>query len=264
MSTQVMSACWKLQMPPTQKAVLISLADNANDAGECWPSIPTICERTCFGRTAVIEAVHWLESRHYLSADRSNGRKTRYWLTPSLGACDGVKPVRHTDRSATQTGSPNGLNQSASRTKPVRQTDPNHKEPSRTVSKKQRPAPAAPLVFDPPSWINREAWDGFAEMRRKIRKPMTMRAAELIVMALDRMRLDGHNPNTALDASTRNGWQDVYPPKPTNGQTRQQGPTSKTGTAIMALQDKINDLRSRTVVSDSPDAGHPTLALPEP
>ena len=45
MSIAVMRSCWPLQMPPTPKAVLISLADNASDEGECWPSIPTICER---------------------------------------------------------------------------------------------------------------------------------------------------------------------------------------------------------------------------
>ncbi|HCL3300057.1 TPA: helix-turn-helix domain-containing protein, partial [Pseudomonas aeruginosa] len=34
MSTIIMSACWPLQgLTPAQKAVLISLADNANDEG---------------------------------------------------------------------------------------------------------------------------------------------------------------------------------------------------------------------------------------
>lgn len=42
-----MSACWPLQgMTATKKAVLISLADNANDDGVCWPSISTIGVRS--------------------------------------------------------------------------------------------------------------------------------------------------------------------------------------------------------------------------
>ncbi|MBO9766490.1 MULTISPECIES: helix-turn-helix domain-containing protein [Xanthomonas] len=82
MSTLIMSQCWPMQMPPTPKAVLISLADNANDQGHCWPSIPTIAERTCFSERAVQSAIRWLEGNGVLTTDRSNGRHTRYWLTP--------------------------------------------------------------------------------------------------------------------------------------------------------------------------------------
>ena len=44
MSTHILSACWALSgMSSTQKLVLISLADQANDDGVCWPSVPTAC-----------------------------------------------------------------------------------------------------------------------------------------------------------------------------------------------------------------------------
>jgi hypothetical protein len=82
-STLVMSQCWPLQMPPTQKAVLISLADNANDHGVCWPSIPTIAMRTCFSERAIQGAIKWLETNGALKADRSNGRHTSYTVTPA-------------------------------------------------------------------------------------------------------------------------------------------------------------------------------------
>lgn len=76
-----MSLCWPLQMPSTAKSVLISLADNANDAGHCWPSIPAIAKRTCFSERAVTNAIHWLEKNDFLIADRDNGRHTKYQLT---------------------------------------------------------------------------------------------------------------------------------------------------------------------------------------
>lgn len=130
-----MGACWPLQMSPTQKAVLISFADNANDHGYCWPSIPAICERTCLGRTAVIEAIRWLESRALLIADRSNGRHTKYVVTPPGYTPPGSrKPVRQADWFARRTGLPAELDQSATRTAPVRQTDSNHQEPTRTIT----------------------------------------------------------------------------------------------------------------------------------
>lgn len=78
-----MALVWPIKIDATAKAVLVSLADNANDAGECWPSIDTICERTCFARSPVIRAIQRLEAAGLLVADRSNGRHTRYLITPN-------------------------------------------------------------------------------------------------------------------------------------------------------------------------------------
>jgi len=82
LSTLIMSQCWSLQMPPTPKSVLMSLADNANDQGVCWPSIDTIAMRTCFSERAVQNAIKWLEQNGLLRAERVNGRSTNYVLTP--------------------------------------------------------------------------------------------------------------------------------------------------------------------------------------
>jgi hypothetical protein len=125
MSTVVMAACWPLQMPPTPKAVLIALADNATDHGACWPSIATISARTCFGKTAVIEAIQWLEAHGFLTADRSNGRHTRYQIIPTLDLFD-PKPVRKANRSAKRT-SPGDVPVRLAE-KPVREADTNRKK----------------------------------------------------------------------------------------------------------------------------------------
>lgn len=45
MSTFVMGLCWPLQMPPTAKGVLMSLADQSNDQGSCWPSLQWIAHQ---------------------------------------------------------------------------------------------------------------------------------------------------------------------------------------------------------------------------
>lgn len=83
-----MAACWPLQMPPSAKAVLISLADNANDQGACWPSIETISERTCISRRSVIDAIAWLEMAGALVANRDNGRHSNYVITPAKFRAD--------------------------------------------------------------------------------------------------------------------------------------------------------------------------------
>lgn len=84
MSTIVMTACWPLQgMSPAQKSVLISLADNANDEGVCWPSIATIGARTCLSERAVRNALRWLEEACLLQSHQRFGRSTWYTITPA-------------------------------------------------------------------------------------------------------------------------------------------------------------------------------------
>jgi len=82
MSTLVMAACWPLTMPPTPKAVLISLADQANDQGVCWPSIDTITVRTCFGERAVRNAIRWLETAGLVKVEIGAMKANRYTVTP--------------------------------------------------------------------------------------------------------------------------------------------------------------------------------------
>lgn len=80
-----MAACWPLQMPPTPKAVLVSLADQANDQGYCWPSVATVCDRTCFGERAVRNAIRWLESQGLVRVEIGAMKANRY--TVNLAAC---------------------------------------------------------------------------------------------------------------------------------------------------------------------------------
>lgn len=148
-----MSACWPLQMPIVPKAVLISLADNANDAGVCWPSITTICERTCASRRAVIDAITWLEKSGVLIAKKESGRSTNYEVCPEKFSADfsekGIVevtrtraggaplPVQEAHQCATstsaggaQTGAPRAPLPVQEAHLPVQEAHPNRKEPS--------------------------------------------------------------------------------------------------------------------------------------
>lgn len=87
MSTIIMSLCWPLQgMSGPQKAVLISLADNANDEGVCWPSVARISERTCLAERTVQTAIKWLGQVGLLTVRERMGRSTMYTLTPAAYA----------------------------------------------------------------------------------------------------------------------------------------------------------------------------------
>ncbi|MEW5680426.1 helix-turn-helix domain-containing protein [Comamonas kerstersii] len=87
MSTILMSQCWPLSgMSPAQKAVLISLADQSNDDGVCWPSVGTISVRTCLSERAVQNAIKWLAQAGLLVAKERSGTSTVYRITPAAYA----------------------------------------------------------------------------------------------------------------------------------------------------------------------------------
>lgn len=197
-------------MPPTHKAVLISLADNANDEGYCWPSIDAICERTCFGRTAVIDAVKWLEAHGHVVANRANGRKTTYTVTPNqsgrrttlpnAGAVEAPanqsasrtgpvdEPVRQTDR----TSPAGGWDQSGRRTLTVN----NRKEPSK--------ARAGSRAAERPESVPESVWLDFLAIRKAKRAPLTDTALDGIASEAEKA---GLSLPEALAVCCRQGWQ---------------------------------------------------------
>ena len=84
MSTIIMSQCWPLQsLSVTQKAVLISLADQANDDGVCWPAVGTIAKRCCMSARAVRDAMDHLELVGLLSRERRFNSSSVYVVTPA-------------------------------------------------------------------------------------------------------------------------------------------------------------------------------------
>lgn len=150
MSTQIMAKCWPLQMPPTPKAVLISLADNANDAGVCWPSIPTICQRTCLSERTVHGAIKWLEANGHLRADRSNGRHTRYIVCTLRDEPPQELRPRSTYAPAADAGTPadSAVDPRRSCGTPPQELRSNRKEPSLKATVKEPAGQGTRLTAD--------------------------------------------------------------------------------------------------------------------
>jgi len=84
MSNEILSQCWKLQIPQTAKFVLISLADQADNDGICWPSVAFICERTSLCDRAVQKALKWLREHRAVRIEANAATKgaNRYTVTP--------------------------------------------------------------------------------------------------------------------------------------------------------------------------------------
>ena len=76
---------------------------------------------------------------------------------------------------------------------------------------------------DLPIFINKNLFDGFVEMRNKIKKPLTEHAKELLLKDLTKFEnIKTGNANIALENSIKNSWQGVFEPKPNNQQQPKQ------------------------------------------
>lgn len=67
-------------MNATQKLVLISLADQANDQGVCWPSLANMERRTNLSERAIRAAIRWLEAASILTTTYRQGTSSSYTI----------------------------------------------------------------------------------------------------------------------------------------------------------------------------------------
>lgn len=83
---------------PLRKMVLIKLADQANDDGECWPSYESIAKSCEISRRSVINHIKWLSENGFLRIEKRynhNAKKNYtnvYHLTLVSGANDSLPP----------------------------------------------------------------------------------------------------------------------------------------------------------------------------
>ncbi|WP_316503158.1 helix-turn-helix domain-containing protein, partial [Klebsiella oxytoca] len=75
MSMNLMAKAMSIRVGnPLRKLVLIKLADNANDKGECWPSYQHIADQCEIGRSTVKNHIRALEDMGMLRREfRKNG-----------------------------------------------------------------------------------------------------------------------------------------------------------------------------------------------
>ena len=102
MSWIAMREVWKLDLPPTEKFVLLAIADFSNDkTGIAWPSQSTIALKTCLSRQTVNKAIKRLCAKGVLvSSKRSaEGKSTSNVYRIDIVALRDIQPnkVAHND-----------------------------------------------------------------------------------------------------------------------------------------------------------------------
>lgn len=193
-----------MKLGPTDKLVLLALADIANDEGEAYPSNKLLTERTGLCERAVRLSLTRLSAAGVLAQKFRTGRSTIYLLNPGT-SCPPARnaPQEKTpDRGALDAhgGAPDA-GEGAPRA-PITITKPS---PTRQKKKKGD-------AFALPDWISADWWRQWEEHRRAIRKPLTDLARLLQVERLQELAADGHEPVDCIKAAIANRWQGFYPP----------------------------------------------------
>lgn len=104
--------------------------------------------------------------------------------------------------------------------------------------------PKGEMVVEPeiPDWVPIEAWAGFEDMRKRIKKPLTPRARSLAIAELEKLREAGNDPGAVLDRSVLNSWQGLFELPQRNGGG---GPIAPASGSTDFLDYKIAERRQR-------------------
>jgi hypothetical protein len=110
-----MTLVWQIELPASEKLVLLALADCANDEGGCWPSMATLSTKCSKGERTVQTAIQSLVKSGHLTRDERPGRGCFYTVHPRKNgtpakpappqktAATPAKSAGHPRKSRTQT-----------------------------------------------------------------------------------------------------------------------------------------------------------------
>lgn len=93
-----------------------------------------------------------------------------------------------------------------------------------------------PDVFiEVPAWFPMDAWQGWVDMRKQRKRPLTDRAKQRAINKLTSLHTAGHDIGELLDRSTINGWLDIYEPKENHRAGNSAKPTEPTNPMVRAV-----------------------------
>lgn len=199
MSIKIMSLVWEEgPTDPTEKLILLALADYSNDEGRCYPSMIGLAAKASLSERGARKIVRRLEANGWLEIETGGGRggKNLYRILVDKPGTRNPEPETGNEKpgmSGTKTRNVSALN-----------PEPGSAEPSRTINKPSKSTRKILL-----SLLSEETVDAFLEVRKAMKAVVTPRSAQMIINQLE----GHHDPNEVVNLSVRNGWRGVFPEK---------------------------------------------------
>ncbi len=202
MSIKWMSAVW--ESGPEDKAeliVLLALADFANDAGDCWPSMPTIGRKARMSERNARRVIRKLEDDGYIQTVAGGGRYgcSQYRINP-----DKMSPGQNV---------PTGQNQQETRTNRAQNPDiAMSAKPSVTIKEPSNSNEAREVADLLEIYASPSSVASFMAYRRKSKgKALTLTAAKRLANNLRAIVEGGGDADDALGMAEERVWLTVEP-----------------------------------------------------
>lgn len=198
---------------PLRKLVLIKLADNASDQGECWPSYQHIADQCEISKRSVMLHVSNLEAQGLLKKEiRKGGPKGNssnlYYLTLTGAAYSPgvVQEIHQGSAGAAPGGSAGAAPRTSHSFEPV--TESVEQTVADAPSAKKKAQKFDPMTCKPAN-VSEQTWADWCQHRKEIRKPLTATTC-----AKQAKTLAGHHaPDAVINQSISNGWTGLFPEK---------------------------------------------------
>ena len=260
-----------LSVTSTQKVILWAMADQADDEGQCWPSVAGLMEATCLSERALRDALRTLEAAGILSTEVGGGRNrtSTYRLLMTVNPASGSNTRQQAPRIEGDlkgaSGSEKGRHvPKRGRLAPERgrHVPPNPQEPSSTLKEPIKAAcDPCPSSIALPAWLPQASWADWCRHREMLsRKGWTYRAAELCLRNLATLRDQGDDPTKILEQSIASGWTGLFPLK---NRTPTAKPEFRNGFFTVIARDREREADAARIAHDD-DEPNPFLTLEAP
>lgn len=203
MSVRIMAQVFDLpDMGPTKRIIMLALADHADDAGRCYPSVDRLAKRTGLSERAVRTNLRQLESEGYLGTQIGVGPQgCNVYIVRTTPAADAPRQEMPPGRSRPRGGHMTPHTPAADAPEPSRTT----KEPSEYKDAREIEAVLSRCA-SPASVAS------FVKYRRKQKgKALSLTAAKRLAANLQAIFDAGGDPDDALGMAEERGWQSIQP-----------------------------------------------------
>ncbi|MFQ1007662.1 helix-turn-helix domain-containing protein [Gilliamella apicola] len=208
MSMLLMVEAMKIKVGnPLRKLVLIKLADNASDKGECFPSIAYIAEQCEISERSVQNHIKQLEADGLLKIE---SRKSESGLNKS-----NIYYLNFSGANAAPygaNGSISGANAAPSGESPA-PVDGANAAPITSHIIEPVKEPVNNLIINGFDFsalndeLDKNLIDDFIKFRKSIKKPVTQGAVNYLIRELNKAISNGHKANELIEMTLSRGWQ---------------------------------------------------------